>query len=165
QVLTSDGWFKTGDIGKWVHKRFLKITDRRKDIFKTSSGRFVAPQPIEILLNSSQFIESSMIYGFNRPFVVALILPDFEGLEQWCFANRVHWTAPEYMILNPKVLKLYNALIEQVNTELQNHEKIKKFLLISDKWTPELGQLTPTMKIRRNVIEDTYQAELDSLYD
>ncbi|MCB9282769.1 MAG: long-chain fatty acid--CoA ligase [Lewinellaceae bacterium] len=163
-VFTEDGWFQTGDIGQMVHHRFLKITDRKKDIFKTSSGKFVAPQHIENKLHLSPFIDQCMIVGFRKPFVIALILPNFHLLQLWCDENQVHWTAPQFMVINPKVEKFFQALVDEVNEELPGHEKVRKFLLLHEDWTIEQGQLTPTLKLIRSVIEKKFEVEIEKLY-
>ncbi|MBK7409966.1 MAG: long-chain fatty acid--CoA ligase [Saprospirales bacterium] len=163
-VFTEDGWFRTGDVGLIVHHRFLKITDRKKDIFKTSSGKFIAPQHIENKVHLSPFIDQCMIIGFRRPYVSALLLPNFELLELWCIENQVHWTAPQFMVINPKVEKFYQALIDEINEELPNHEKIRQFLLLHENWTVEQGQLTPTLKLIRDSIEKKFETEIEKLY-
>lgn len=163
-VFTEDGWFRTGDVGKMVHNRFLKITDRKKDIFKTSSGKFIAPQHIENKLQLSPFIDQCMIIGYRRPFVAALIQPNFEMLELWCIENEVHWTAPQFMVINPKIEQFFQTLIEEINEGLPNHEKIRKFLLFHESWTPEQGQLTPTLKLIRASIVKKFEREIEKLY-
>jgi long-chain acyl-CoA synthetase len=164
-VFTEDGWFRTGDIGTFINRRFLKITDRSKAIFKTSSGRYVAPQPIERELQSSPFIDHALVIGFQRPHLVALILPSFPMLEAWCEEHNVHWTAPPYMVLNPKVEKLYRQIIDRINDGLAKHEKIRDILLIHEDFTVEEGQITPTQKLKRAAVEHLYQSQIDKLYD
>jgi len=165
KVLTEDGWFHTGDVGKMVSKRFLKITDRKKDIFKTSSGKYVAPQVLERLLDSSPFIENSIIVGFNKPYVSALIVPDYERLKNWCEANNVHWTAPQFMAINPKVLKFMEEHIVSLGEELTNTEKVKKFVLLYEPWSVESGEITPTLKLKRPDIIKKYEKEIEDLYE
>lgn len=164
EVMTADGWFRTGDVGKFVHKRFLKITDRKKDIFKTSSGKYVAPKVLEQALNTSPFIEQSFIVGFNKPFVGALILPDFERLKRWCEENKVHWTAPQYMALNPKVLQFLQQHILDLNETFSNTEKVKKIILLHENWSVQTGELTPTLKLKRQEITKKYQKEIEEIY-
>lgn len=164
EQFTADGWFRTGDIGRMEHKRFLQITDRKKNIFKTSSGKYVAPQLLENLLKSSEFIEQCMIVGSNRPFVAALIVPSFPSLHRWCIENNVHWTAPQYMVLNLKVTQLLEQEIEQLNQSLLSHQKIRKFHLLHEEWSETSGELTLTLKTRRRVILEKYQKEIDLMY-
>ena len=161
-------WLATGDVGTLVDgpggQKFLKITDRKKDIFKTSSGKFIAPAHIEHKLKLSPFIDQCMVVGFKRPFVVALILPNFPLLELWCRENQVHWTASQYMVMNPKVEKFFQSLLDQTNEELAGHEKIRNFLLLHEDWTIEEGQLTPTLKLIRPFIEKKFESEIEKLY-
>jgi long-chain acyl-CoA synthetase len=163
-VFTDDGWFRTGDIGMIVHHRFIKITDRQKDIFKTSSGKFIAPKHVESKLLHSPFIDQCMVIGYRRPYVVALILPNFPILELWCAENGVHWTAPQFMVINPKVEKFFHNLVAETNEALPSHEKIRKFLLVHEHWTTEDGQLTPTLKLIRFAIEKKFDREIEKLY-
>lgn len=163
-VLSPDGWFRTGDVGKIVHKRFLKITDRKKDIFKTTHGKYVAPQVLENHLLHSPYIGQCIVVGANRPYIVALIVPSWEQLRIWCEENKVHWTAPQYMILNPKVVKWMETVIDECNEPLPNLEKIRRFALLHEEWTVENGALAHTLKLRRNVLEEKYSKEISQLY-
>ena len=164
-VLDADGWFRTGDVGKIVFKRFLQITDRQKDIFKTTSGRYVAPQVIENHFKSSPFIEQCLVGGANRSYVVALVVPSFVRLQAWCEAHNVHWTAPQFMVINPKVIRFMNSLLDELNAELSNHERVKKIHLLYEEWTVENGDLTPTLKPRRSVITKKYENEINEMYE
>jgi long-chain acyl-CoA synthetase len=165
EVLDKDGWFHTGDIGKIVQNHFLQITDRKKDIFKTSSGKYIAPQRIESLLNLNEFIDYNIIVGFNKPYIVALIVPNFIALKSWCDKNKVHWTSPTYMVHNPKVEKLFLKLISKINRELSNHEKIRKIDIFADIWDVESGELTTTLKLKRKSIEVKYAKAINELYE
>ena len=164
EVLTEDGWMRTGDIGKFVHHRFLKITDRKKDIFKTSSGKYIAPQPLENHLKHSLFIERSMIVGFQRPFVTALIVPHFEILKSWCEEQDIHWTSPQFMIHNIKVRAKFQEEIDKLNNELPNIERIKNFVLCHQDWSIENGEITPTLKPIRNIILENNKNEIEKMY-
>jgi long-chain acyl-CoA synthetase len=163
-AVLQNGWLRTGDIGKMVHKRFLQITDRKKDIFKTTHGKYVSPIHVENHLRSSSMIEQCMVSGANRPYVVALIVPSFGQLKKWCAENRVHWTAPQYMVINPKVEKMFNKLIYALNEDLENHERIQKYALLFEDWSIEGSELTPTLKIRRSMISEKYKDALSGLY-
>jgi long-chain acyl-CoA synthetase len=163
-AVLKNGWLRTGDIGKIVHKRFLQITDRKKDIFKTTHGKYVSPIHVENHLRSSAMIEQCMVYGANRPYVVALIVPSFGQLKKWCAENRVHWTAPQYMVINPKVEKMFNKLIYALNEDLENHERVQKYALLFEDWSIEGSELTPTLKIRRSMITEKYKEALEGLY-
>lgn len=163
--FTTDGWFKTGDLGRFEHKRFLKVTGRKSEIFKTTSGKFVAPAYVEQQLLRSPFISQCMVVGANKPFAAAFILPEFGVLENWCRENKVHWTSPQYMILNPKVEKLFRQEIETINeNRLGTIEKIRKFQLLHEPWTPENGLLTPTLKMRRERIAAQYATEMEKMF-
>jgi long-chain acyl-CoA synthetase len=163
-AFTEDGWFRTGDVGRFVHHRFLQITGRKKEIFKTSSGRFIAPQHLENKLMHNHYIEQCMVMGFNRPFPVALILPNFSMLELWCAQHQVHWTSPQFMVINPKVEKLFKEIVDSVNEELLPHEKIRNYLLVHEPWSVEQGQLTPTLKLIRSFIEKKYEKDIEKLF-
>ncbi len=163
--FTPDGWFRTGDVGRFEHKRFLKITGRRSEIFKTTTGKFVAPAFVEQQLTLSPFISQAMVLGANQPFVAALLVPNFDHLEAWCKENKVHWTAPQFMVLNPKVEKLYRQELDRINEErLGSIEKVREFHLLHEPWTPENGLLTPTLKTRREVVAKAFQAEVEGMF-
>lgn len=163
--FTPDGWFKTGDTGRFEHKRFLKITGRKSEIFKTTTGKFVAPAYVEQQLNSSPFIRQSMATGANEAFVGALIVPDFNALEAWCKENQVHWTAPQFMVLNPKVEKLFHEEINRINeARLGAIEKVRAFHLLHEEWTAENGLLTPTLKLRRERIAAAFEKEIGKMF-
>jgi long-chain acyl-CoA synthetase len=159
-----DGWMRTGDIGKFVHKRFLKITDRKKDIFKTSSGKYIAPQQLENHLKRSAFIQRSLIVGFQRPFVTALIVPHFEMLESWCAQEGIHWTAPQFMVHNIKVRAKFQEELDRLNDELPNFERVKNFVLCHQDWTVESGEITATLKPIRNIITENHKNEIEKMY-
>jgi long-chain acyl-CoA synthetase len=162
---TEDGWFKTGDAGRFEHKRFLRITGRKSEIFKTTSGKFIAPAFIEQQLSTSSFVSQCMAVGANQPYPGALIVPNFAHLEAWCRENKVHWTAPQYMVLTPKVEKLFQAEINRLNeTQLSSVEKIRAFKLLHEPWTPENGLLTPTLKLRRDAIAKQFSGEIKGLF-
>lgn len=164
--FTEDGWFRTGDLGKFEFKRFLKITGRKSEIFKTTSGKFVAPAFVEQQLIASPFISQAMAVGLNKPFVGALIVPNFSFLENWCLENNVHWTSPQFMVLNPKVEKLFRQEIDRINEErLGTVEKVRAFQLLHEPWTSENGLLTPTLKLRRDILALQFQAEIENLFE
>lgn len=163
--FTEDGWLRTGDMGRFEYKRFLRITGRKSEIFKTSSGKFVAPAFVEQRLLSSPFISQCMVTGVNRPFAGALIIPNFDRLEAWCRENKIHWTAPRFMVLNPKVEKFFQMEIQRINEELLGSvEKIRAFKLLYDPWTAENGLLTPTLKLKRLAIAAKFKAETEEMY-
>lgn len=163
--FTPDGWLRTGDSGRFEHKRFLKITGRISEIFKTSSGKFVAPAYAEGQLQHSPYIQHALVLGLNQPQPGALIVPNFAALETWCRENNVHWTAPEFMILNPKVEQLFHKEIDRINREhLETVEHIRVFRLIADDWTAENGLLTPTLKLRRQDLTKKYENLVEEMF-
>jgi long-chain acyl-CoA synthetase len=164
EAFDEEGWLKTGDLGKWVHKRFLKITGRKKDLFKTTSGRYIAPEPLENVLKNSDFVNDAIVAGANKPMVVAILYPDFKELKDWCEMNRVHWTSPQFMVYNPRVQKLFQQELDGINEKLPHYMQIKKFLLIYKPWSIESGELTPTFKPIREKIKQQYAKELEKLY-
>ena len=164
QQFTPDGWLRTGDIGLFVHKHFLQITDRKKDIFKTSSGKYIAPQQIENSLKSSEYIEQCMIIGSGRSFVTALIIPCFPALKRWCQDNDVHWTAPQYMVLNLKVVQFLEGEVARLNKKFKSFQQIRKFHLLHKEWSENTGELTLTLKTKRAAILQKYKKEIAQLY-
>lgn len=162
QVL-QDGWLHTGDVGYFEKGRFLFITDRKSNIYKHSSGRFIAPAVIEARLTQHPLVEHAIIIGFKRPYTIAVIVPDFWALEAHCKKEKIHWTGPAYMIYNPAVREFYEKIISRIPTA--PHEKIEKFILVAEPWTIENGLLSTTLKPRRKVVEQKYQKEIEDLYE
>ncbi len=166
QVVDQEGWFHTGDIGVWVDHKFLKITDRKKEIFKTSGGKYVAPQPIENKMKESAFIEQMMVVGSERKFAGALIVPNITNLKEWCSQHQIkNGVSPSQLIRDPKVIELYKGIVEEFNTCFNHVEQIKKFELLDAEWTIEGGELTPTLKLKRKVIMEKYRDAIERIYD
>jgi long-chain acyl-CoA synthetase len=163
-ILDEDGWLTTGDVGQFIHKRFLKITGRKKDIFKTSSGKYIVPTVLENKLNASPFIDNCMVLGFQKPFVTALITPNFFQLKKWCEENNVHWTAPQFMVINQKVEGFMKTVVEEINENLKKEERIKNFHLLFEPWEVATGELTYTLKLKRNFILEKYEKEIEKMY-
>lgn len=164
EVFTSDGWLRTGDVGKMVNKRFLAITDRKKDIFKTSSGKYVAPQVLENYFTTSPLIMQCLILGFNRPYVSAILVPSYAVLKTWCGENGIHWTAPTYMVHNIKVIAKMQSEADRLNESLQGFERIKKFILSEEEWTVENNDLTTSFKPRRTYLLEKHKTEIEKMY-
>ncbi len=160
-----DGWFKTGDIGNLDADGFLSITDRKKDLIKTSGGKFIAPQPIENTLKLNPLIGSSAILGEKRKFPAVLISPHFPMLEDWARANQIVFTSREELIAHPKVQSLYEGIVSDLNTNLARFEKLKRVILVSEEFSPGLGTLTPTFKLRRKGIEERYRQQIEAMYE
>jgi long-chain acyl-CoA synthetase len=159
-----DGWFKTGDIGNIDADGYLGVTDRKKDLIKTSGGKFIAPQPIENSLKLSALIGTAAIVGDKRKFAAVLISPNFAALEDWARTSEISFSSRAELIANPKVQVLYDGIVEAANQNLARFEKLKRVLLVADEFTADNGALTPTLKLRRRVIEDRYRRQIDELY-
>lgn len=164
EVIDADGWFHTGDIGTLIKNRFLKITDRKKEMFKTSSGKYIAPQAIENLLKESFFIEQVMVVGENEKFASALLLPNFEYLHVWAHDNKIHFRDNPELITLPKVLKQFQKEVDVYNKQLGKHEQIKRFRLVWEDWNSHTGELSPTLKLRRRVLYKKYAPVLREIY-
>jgi len=162
--IDKEGWFHTGDIGTLVDGKFLMITDRKKEIFKLSNGRYVAPQVIENKLKESEFIEQAMVLGENQKFASALIQPNFSFLQTWCICNKIHFNDNIEIINNPKVIRQYNKVIVDLNQKMGHSEHIKRFRLIPDEWSTFSGELSPTLKLKRNFICEKYKDIIDQIY-
>jgi long-chain acyl-CoA synthetase len=166
-------WFRTGDVGTWVSgpdgHQFLKITDRKKELLKTSGGKYVAPAPIESKFKEDFLIEQIMVVGDKRKFVSAIILPAEEALRDWCDHHEVAWTSFAEIVKHPQVLSRYQHILDKVNPEFSKIEQIKKFTLIPTTWDPikpdgSEGELTPTMKLKRRVILEKHGQEIEAMY-
>ncbi len=164
EVVDKDGWFYTGDIGHLDKDGFLTITDRKKEMFKTSGGKYIAPQVIENKLKESFFIEQVMIIGENEKFASAIISPNFEFLHDWCTIHRVQYRDNEELVQHPDVVARYQKEINKFNAELGETEKIKRFRLICEEWSAQTGELSPTQKLKRRVIYEKYQDIIDEIY-
>lgn len=165
QVLSADGWFKTGDIGVWQEGRFLKITDRKKEIFKTSGGKYVAPQVVENKMKESPFIEQLIVIGANRKFVSALIVPSLLNVRKWLTDHGMPADGSnEELVKNEEVINLIHKQVEKYNEHFSHPEQIKKFVLLPNEWTIDSGELTPSIKIKRKVIEANYADQIESIY-
>ncbi|HYM93102.1 MAG TPA: long-chain fatty acid--CoA ligase, partial [Chitinophagaceae bacterium] len=162
--VIKDGWFYTGDIGMMVNNKFLKITDRKKELFKTSGGKYVAPLPIENKLKESPLIEQVMVMGPERKYVGALIIPFFTGLKDWCRKNNILFTTNQEMIRDLRVIEMYKEIVENFNTNFNHVEQIKKFELLPNEWTVDGGELTPTLKLKRKVIVEKYREAIERIY-
>jgi len=160
----ADGWFKTGDIGILDEDGFLSVTDRKKDLLKTAGGKFIAPQPVENSLKLNVLIGTAVVVGDRRKFASVLISPYFPLLEEWARTNNVAFSSRESLVTHPKVKTLYEGIVGEVNRGLARYETLKKVLLVPDEFNPIDGSLTPTLKLRRKVIEERYRAQIDHLY-
>jgi len=160
-----DGWFKTGDIGHLDSEGYLSITDRKKDLIKTSGGKFIAPQPIENSLKLNPLIGTAVVFGDRRKFPAVVIAPHFPALEDWARANQVDFASREALVANAKVQALYEGIIEDLNQNLARFEKLKRVLVVPEEFSETDGTLTHTFKVRRRGIEARYRALIDEMYE
>ena len=165
ETIDQEGWFHTGDIGVWVENKYLKITDRKKEIFKTSGGKYVAPQPIENKMKESAFIEQMMVVGAEQKFAGALIVPAFANLQEWCTKNGISNGKPQDIIRNPRVIELFKGIVEEYNQLFNHVEQVKKFELLDAEWNIDGGELTPTLKLKRKVIMEKYRDAIERIYN
>ena len=164
EVIDKDGWFHTGDIGILDEGKYLKITDRKKEIFKLTGGKYIAPQMIENKLKESMFIDQVIVIGDHEKFASALISPNFEYLHEWCAENLILFKDNADLITNPVVQSEFLREVKEINKTLGQHEEIKRFRLISDSWSPQTGELSQTLKLKRKVIEAKYNALIEEIF-
>ncbi len=163
-AFDEEGWFKTGDIGSWEKGKFLKVTDRKKEIFKLSGGKYVAPQVIENKFKESILIEHIMVIGEHEKFASALISPNVSYLKDWGKTQNISYNNVDELIRLPKVLDSFNQEVKSLNKDLSNHEKILRFKLVSDEWSPATGELSPTLKLKRKFINKKYTDLTEQIY-
>ena len=164
QVIDADGWFHTGDIGMIEDGRFLRITDRKKEMFKLSAGKYISPQVIENRLKESIFIEQAMVIGENEKFASALLSPNFTFLHDWCSIHRIQYRDNTDLVEIPEVIERFAREVHEVNKSLGEFEHIKRFRLVTEEWTPQTGELSPTLKLRRNILMERYSHVINEIY-
>ena len=164
ESFDAEGWFRTGDIGRQDADGFLFITDRKKELLKTSGGKLIAPQPIENKLKASVYVGHAAMVGDKHQFASALISPNFAALEAWAKERGIEAAQKLEFIQNKRVIALYQEIVDQVNATLANFETIKKFALVPDEWSLETGELTPSLKLKRRVVQQKYAAEVEAFY-
>ena len=164
ECFDREGWFHTGDIAHRDADGFLFITDRKKELLKTSGGKIVAPQPIENKLKNNPLIANAALVGDRHKFLCALIAPNFAALEEWARQHGIQTGSRAALVADARIVALYDEAIRKVNRELANFETIKRFRIVADEWTQETGELTPSMKIKRRVLNARYQAVIDAMY-
>jgi long-chain acyl-CoA synthetase len=163
-TFSKDGWFKTGDIGQFDEDGFLKITDRKKELFKTSGGKYIAPAPIEQMIKGSQFVNQVVLIGNNRKFASALIVPDFESLRNYSKQKGLNLKTATDFCQNLNIIKLLEKEVEQLTPALAKFEKVKKIALLEKELTVEGGEMTPTLKVKRRVVDEKYQDVIEKIY-
>lgn len=165
EAIDQDGWFHTGDIGEIQEHDILKITDRKKEIFKLSTGKYVAPQVVENTFKESDFIEQIMVVGDGEKYAAAIICPAYHFLHGWCFKNGIKYHNNNDLTTNSKVIARYQKEIDNINPQLGHHRQLKKFQLVDQEWTPETGELSPTLKVKRRFLNDKYKEKIALLFE
>lgn len=165
EAIDSEGWFHTGDVGTFVEGRFLKITDRKKEIFKTSAGKYIAPLAIENKLKESRFVEQCMVVGENQKFASALIVPSLYNFKEYCNSNNIEWSTNPEMVKHEALKKLINDHIRSVNKTLAPFEQLKRCEILSKEWSIDGGELTPKLSLRRKVIKEKYADVIKRIFE
>ena len=165
QAFTTDGWFRTGDIGEIDTDGFLRITDRKKELFKTSGGKYIAPSKIEQMIRASKFVNQAVLVGDGRKFPAALIVPNFEMLESYATHKNLPIKTPGEFCRDRKIVDLIERQVAKLTQELSQYEKVKRIALLENEMTVEGGELTPTLKVRRKIVDQKYKSVIDKLYD
>ena len=160
----ADGWLHTGDIGELSADGYLTITDRKKDLIVTSGGKKIAPQPLENLLKADPLVSEAVLIGEQRKFPAALLVPDFARLEARIAAMKLRAASREELVRHPEVLRLYQDVLDRLNGSLAQFERVKRFALLPTEFTMERGELTPTMKVRRQVVEQRWRPLIETIY-
>lgn len=164
EVFDEDGWFRTGDIGRIEDDKFLFVTDRKKEMFKLSNGKYVAPQSVEGRLKESIFVDQAMVVGEHEKFASAIISPNFSSINEWCKDNDISYDSKEELIKSPELIKMLSAEVIKTNKTLSAPERIMRFKLVPDEWAPCSGELSPTLKLKRKFIDKKYQSVLGEIY-
>ncbi len=165
QAIDTEGWLHTGDIGMIDPEGFIRITDRKKHLFVSSGGKNIAPQPIENLFLSSKYIEQFMLIGDRRMFLTALIVPDFDSLKEYADARNIEYVSIADLVKDPAINELIDIEINGIQKDLANYERVRRFTLLEKQFSIEEGELTPTQKVRRKVIEERYGHLIDNMYE
>ena len=164
-VFDEEGWFRTGDIGHIEDGKFLMVTDRKKEIFKLSNGKFIAPQIVENIFKESPIIDQIMVIGEHEKFASALISPNFRYFEDWKAARKVSYSSNDELITLPEVLAFFSSEVSKMNKRLSPPERINRFRLVKDEWSPATGELSPTLKLRRKFIHEKYSEVVEQVYN
>lgn len=164
-VFTSDGWFRTGDIGTIDKDGFLRITDRKKELFKTSGGKYIAPQPLEQMIKGSRFVNQVVLIGNGRKFPAALIIPNWEQVESYARLKGLKENSRPELCRSPRIIDLFERQIASLTPDLAQYERVKRVALLENEFTIEGGELTPTLKVKRRVVDEKYRTVIDELYE
>ena len=163
-VFDDEGWFHTGDIGHIEDGKFLMVTDRKKEIFKLSNGKFIAPQIIENIFKELPIIDQIMVLGEHEKFASALISPNFKYFDDWKTEKKISFSGNEELIQQPEVQSLFSSEIERLNKRMSLPERINRFRLVKHEWTPATGELSPTLKLKRKFIHEKYKDLIEQIY-
>jgi len=164
RVFTEDGWFRTGDAGKVNEQGALVLTERLKDLFKTSNGKYIAPQALETRLGEDKYIDQVAVIGDQRKYVTAIIIPAYEALKEYAAQKQIQYRNLEELVKNQKIQALISERIEALQKNFARFEQIKRFTLLPQAFSMEKGELTNTLKIRRSVINLLYKDEIEAMY-
>ena len=164
EAIDKDGWLHTGDLGKLTPEGRLKITGRKTEMFKTAFGKYVVPTILENKVSEDSLVDNIMVVGENKQFAAALIVPNFADLRSWCQNKDIPYTTNEEMVQHPEVQKKFKKIIDYYNTQFGETEKIKRFILIGYEWSIQTGELTPTLKLKRNVLLKKYEEQIEKLF-
>jgi len=164
EVFLEDGWFATGDIGEIDHEGFLRITDRKKDIIVTAGGKNIAPQNLENFLKTDPYISQALVYGDRRPYLTAVLTLDLEATRRYAGAHGIPGETSQELAAQPQIQQLLEARVAHLNQQLASYETIKNFIVAPTDFTPENGELTPTLKVKRKVVIQKYQEQIERLY-
>ncbi|WP_018341685.1 AMP-dependent synthetase/ligase [Cytophaga aurantiaca] len=165
EAIDSEGWFHTGDIGQFIENKYLKITDRKKEMFKTSGGKYIAPQLVENKFKESRYIEQIMVIGEGEKFPSAIVVPSFADVKSWCEIKGIPYTTNEEMVCNKQVIEKFQKEFDEMNENFAQYERVKKFILMPRPFTIESGEMTPTLKLKRKIIMQNCQGQIEKLYE
>jgi long-chain acyl-CoA synthetase len=164
EAVLKDGWLYTGDIGEFDTEGFLKITDRKKHLFKTSAGKYIAPTLIENLFTASKYIDQFVLIGDQKMFLSALIVPDFEAIKEYADSHKIQYNQVEDLLKQKEINDLFEKELSQFHKKLANYERVRKFTLLDKAFTIEAGEITPSLKIKRKIVEEKYSDLIDAMY-
>jgi long-chain acyl-CoA synthetase len=165
EAIDTDGWFHTGDIGQFVEGKYLKITDRKKEMFKTSGGKYIAPQLVENKFKESRYIEQIMVIGEGEKFPSAIVVPAFADVKSWCQLKGIPYTTDAEMVCNKLVIEKFQKEFDEINENFAQYERVKKFVLLAKPFTIESGEMTPTLKLKRKIIMQNCQKQVEAMYE
>jgi long-chain acyl-CoA synthetase len=164
EAIDSDGWFHTGDIGQFIENKYLKITDRKKEMFKTSGGKYIAPQLVENKFKESRYIEQIMVIGEGEKFPSAIVVPSFPDIKSWCEIKGIPYTTNEEMVCNTQVIEKFQKEFDELNESFAQYERVKKFILMPRPFTIESGEMTPTLKLKRKIVMQNCHVQVEKMY-